>query len=318
MTDRVRRTTRRPARVPIRTAAAVLCVALLAAAAAGRPQLVLRRNSLYQQILVYRDGPVVTLRFRKRETSGKQSEVDLSNMRRHCLEYSKLAFGALLYRPEPARVLVVGLGGGTIPRDMHHYLPEAQIDVVEIDPEVEKIAKDYFGFRTDEKLRVHISDGRMFIRRLLRQEEVERYDIVILDAFTSDYIPFHLMTREFLEEVKQVLADDGILAANVWSTNRLYDAELRTFLEVFERCQGFYGKTSSNAILIAPGPEAELLTLDRANERAAELQERHEFAFDMRWVATRVNVAPVPAADARALTDDRAPVHWLREQPRDD
>jgi spermidine synthase len=283
--------------------------------AAAEGGMVHKENSLYHQIFVYREGAIVTLSFRKRHRI-VQSRVDLRDPRRHMLEYSTLAFASLLYRPRPKRVLVIGLGGGVIPREIRHYLPGCHVDVVEIDPAVPKIARRFFRFRPDEKLKVHVQDGRLFVRRHSRREGSEPYDIVILDAFNSDYIPFHLMTREFLEQVEEVLAPDGVVAANVFSNNRLFDAEWRTFDAVLGRTQVYFGRSTSNAFIMAPGRRARLLEAEEARRRAAQLQERHEFPFDLRQVARRLRPDASPAEDAQVLTDDRAPVNKLRLQKR--
>ena len=229
------------------------------------------------------------------------------------LEYTELAFCGLLYEPEPKKILVLGLGGGVIPREMHHYMPEIEIDVVEIDPEVPLIAKRFFGFHQDDKLRVHVADGRMFIKRQLGREPVPKYDIVILDAFNSDYIPFHLMTKEFLEEVKGVLGEDGVVIANVFYSNRLFDAEFETFLAVFGGCQVFLGAYSDNAMLAAPG---RMLSIKEASARAKMLQRKHNLAFDILTVARRLLPDARPDKHAKVLTDDQAPVNWLRTQKR--
>ncbi len=294
------------------------------AAARGLGHLIHQKNSLYHRIFVYRLGPVVTLQFNKRPAVQMQSQVDLNDLRRHMLEYTKLAFCGLLYKPQPQRMLVLGLGGGVIPREMHYYFPGLDIDVVEIDPEIPLIARQFFGFREDDKLSVHIADGRIFIKQQLRgsnelaevRDHVPKYDLVILDAFNSDYIPFHLTTKEFLEQVKGVLAEDGVVIANVFYNNRLFDAELKTFLAVFGRCQAFFGVYSTNAMLVSPGPTAPTLTIEEAVGRAKMLQRRHRFAFDMLTVARKLrpNVRPDPRT--RVLTDDRAPVNWLRTQKR--
>jgi spermidine synthase len=284
------------------------------AAASDFGRLVHHKNSLYHGIFVYQQGSVVTLRFSKQPSVQIQSQVNLSNLREHLLEYTGLAFCGLLYKPQPQRVLVLGLGGGVIPREMHYYFPMADINVVEIDAEIPLIAEKLFDFHEDDKLRVYIADGRMFIREQLRLNPIPKYDLVILDAFNGDYIPFHLMTREFLEEVKGVLADDGVVVANVFYSNRLFDAELATFLDVFGRCQAFFGVYSTNAILVAPGPAAPTLTIEEAASRAGTLQRKHRFDFNMLMVAQRLQPIAHPDSHAKVLTDDRAPVNWLRTQ----
>ena len=277
-------------------------------------RVIYEKNSLYQRIFVFQNGSVVALRFGRRDGNVTQSVVDLRDMRRHLQEYSRLAFCGLLYNPEPKKILVLGLGGGVIPREMHYYFPDAEVDVAEIDPEIPKVARRFFRFREDDRLRVHIADGRVFVRRLLRAKPVPKYDMVILDAFNSDYIPFHLMTREFLEEVRGVLAEDGVVVANVFHSNRLFDAELKTFLAVFGRCQVFFGIHSTNAMLVSLAPVHSELTAKRAAERARILQKKHRFTFDLRKVAARLRLHIRPAARVEVLTDDRAPVNWLRRQ----
>ncbi len=290
----------------------LLFVSLVAAHELGR--LIHKKDSLYHRIFVYQSGSVVTLQFGKRPSVYMQSQVNLSNLRQHMLEYTMLAFCGLLYAPEPERMLVLGLGGGVIPREMHHYFPALEVHIVEIDPEIPLIAARFFGFHEDDKLKVHVADGRTFIKKHLRRDPVPKYDLVILDAFNGDYIPFHLMTKEFLEEVKGVLAEDGVVIANVFYNNRLFDAELKTFLAVFGRCQVFAGAYSANAMLVSPGPSGPTLSVKEAVGRAKMLQRKHGLAFDVLTVAGRLRPYTRPDRRAEVLTDDRAPVNWLRKQ----
>lgn len=289
----------------------------VAVAQVSRPgRLIHQKNSLYHHILVYQRGSVVTLRFGKQPAVQMQSQVNLRNLRQHMLEYTTLAFCGFFYNPEPKKVLVLGLGAGVIPREMHHYFPELEIDVVEIDPEIQIVAKQFFGFHEDKNLRVYITDGRMFIKKQLRLDPTPKYDIIILDAFNSDYIPFHLMTKEFLEQVKGVLADDGVVIANVFYDNRLFDAEFKTFLAVFGRCQVFWGDYSTNALLVSPGPTAPTLTRKEAIGRANMFQRKHRPAFDVRKVAKQLQSDIHPDPYVKVLTDDQAPVNLLRKQKK--
>ena len=243
-----------------------LCLAPSVAAMYGGAvgQLIHKEASLYNSIFVYRNGSIVTLQFGRRPGAPIQSQVDLEQLPRHMLEYTKLMFCGLLYQPEPKRILVLGLGGGVIPREMRRYFPEAEIDVAEIDPAIPPIASRFMGFQADDKLRVHVADGRVFVKRQLRAASVQKYDVVILDAFNSEYIPFHLMTQEFLEEIKGVLASDGVVVANVFYSNRLFDAEFKTFLAVFDHCQVYFGVTCTNAMLVARAQPAPVLTVVQA------------------------------------------------------
>src|SRR5690606_24834647 len=111
---------------------------------------------------------------------------------------------ALFLMPDPKSVLIIGLGGATIPQALHSILPNAVIDTVEIDPAVVKVAENYFGYRPGPRQRVFVEDGRAFIERAHR--EGRHYDMIMLDAFDTDYIPAHLLTREFLEHVRAILS----------------------------------------------------------------------------------------------------------------
>lgn len=292
----------------------VLCAAIQHDSRLG--ELVCRRNSLYSGIFVYQQDSIVTLRFGMRTSLTIQTQADKSDLHRHMLEYTEISFCGLLYNPDPNSVLVLGQGGGVIPRELHYYYPNARIDVVEIDNEIPAIAEQYFDFKPDDKMRVHVDDGRMFIKKKLLREPDVKYDLVILDAFNGDYIPFHLMTKEFLEEVKSILSERGVVVANVFSSNRLFDAEFKTFIDVYGKCQVFMGQRSSNAMLVSTRSGQHVTSADAVG-RATKLQEEHSFAFDMVGVAARLRPAILPAANARTLTDDRAPVNWLKSQPKD-
>jgi spermidine synthase len=112
-----------------------------------------------------------------------------------------------LARPQARRALCIGLGVGSIPRSLHaRYGIDAE--VAEIDPQVAAIARRYFDFPAD--IPVFVEDGRMFVERAQAA-----YDLVFLDAFSSDVHPFHLFTREFFASVDRILERGGILAINL-------------------------------------------------------------------------------------------------------
>jgi spermidine synthase len=91
----------------------------------------------------------------------------------------------------PARF--IGLGGGTLPTAFSRILPQAEIDNVEIDPAVVRVARKYFNFRPTAKNKVVEEDGRVFVKRAVKKKI--KYDLIILDAYDHEYIPEHLVTR---------------------------------------------------------------------------------------------------------------------------
>ena len=149
------------------------------------------------------------------------------------LPYARYTFAGLALCEGPRRILVVGLGGGTLPGFLRKHYPDAAIDVVEIDPDVVDVAKMFFGFREDQLMRVHVGDGRQFIENI-RQPS---YDVILLDAFGSHSVPPHLTTQEFLQAVRRALMPSGVAVGNIWkrSQNPLYDAMVRTYEEVFDQ-----------------------------------------------------------------------------------
>lgn len=273
-----------------------------------------KKNSLYNSIFVYQNGSVVSLKFGRRAGVYIQSQIDLENPLEHMLEYTRMTFCGLLYKPKPQKMLVLGLGGGVIPSQMRHYFPTLEIDVAEIDADVVPAATKFMNFKEDEKLKVTIDDGRMFVKKQLRKNPIPKYDMIVLDAFNGDYIPFHLMTKEFLEEVKGVLADDGVVIANVFYDNRLFDAEFKTFISVFGQSQVYYGFTSGNAMIVSGGPKFNVITEQEALDRARQVQQALGLNFDLYEIAQMLEPDAKPQRKAKVLTDDLAPVNWLKEQ----
>jgi spermidine synthase len=191
-------------------------VLLIVAAAAPLPAqtLVQSERSLYREVLVYEQGGERCMCFTRMCRIGRQSCIILQDPHRFALNYTRMMMaGTLFMGPPPKRVLIVGLGGGSIPTALAEILPDAQIDVAEIDPAVTRVAKKFFGFRDGPKMRVIEVDGRVYVKRALR--EGTRYDAILLDAFDHEYIPEHLLTKEFLTEVKSLLTLQGVLVGNV-------------------------------------------------------------------------------------------------------
>ena len=148
----------------------------------------------------------------------------------------------------PLRVLIVGLGGGTLPSLLRKHYPRMAIDVVDIDPDVVAVAKKYFGFHEDALMHAYVEDGRRFIEKCKQP-----YDIIFLDAFGPENIPYDLATKEFLLAVRRAIGPNGVVAGNVWSqsSNPLHDAMLRTYQEVFDDVYVIETGESENEIFLA-------------------------------------------------------------------
>ena len=281
---------------------ALSSVLFFALRATGK-KLIYEKKNRYHHIMVYEDGFIRTLFLGNNPDAGKQSRIDLDDPDCLLLEYTKLVFAALLVKDAPLRVLIIGLGGGVIPRAINRYIPDAEIDVVDIDPDIVDVAEKFFSFEPCEKIKIHISDGRAFIREAGQNIPVNRYDMVILDAFNSRSIPRHLTTREFLRELMQILTPDGVVAANVLIDNRLFHSILRTYRKVFKRCYVFLGGRARNAVLVSPGPDAPGMDYKEAEKRSEELQKLYHFNFSMISVARQFRPRYTPKISAKVLSD---------------
>ena len=114
-------------------------------------------------------------------------------------------------RPAARSVLFIGLGGGSAPKRMWRDFPALRLQVVELDPDVVDAAYRWFAAPARAPAsRIDVSDGRRGSRAI-----GERWDVIVIDAFYADSIPFHLATREFLELVRERLAPDGVVVVNV-------------------------------------------------------------------------------------------------------
>jgi spermidine synthase len=120
-----------------------------------------------------------------------------------------LAVPPLMQRPVK-RIAILGNAGGTTARSFGVYYPDISIDGVEIDPEVNAVAKKYFGETDNVRLNVIAADARPFL-----QTAKEKYDLIFIDAYRQPYVPFYLATADFFKLCRDHLAPDGIVALNV-------------------------------------------------------------------------------------------------------
>lgn len=268
-------------------------------------QLVHSERSLYRQVLIYEEGRQRYLCFTKQCTIGRQSVIDLSQPDRLVFDYAHMMMGALFVTPAPRNVLIIGLGGGSLPRALAATLPNVQIDVVEIDPAVTRVARKYFGFVPGANTSVFEEDGRAFVKRMVRAGKT--YDLVMLDAYDHEYIPEHLLTREFLQEVKSLLKPGAIVAANTFSSSKLYDSESTTYRSVFGE---FYNLKMANRVIIAAN--GALPTLEAIRQNSAGFADAYaRMGFDAGEVAERFTLKADWNANARVLTDQYSPANLL-------
>jgi hypothetical protein len=214
---------------------------------------------------------------------------------------------------EVYRVLFVGGGGFSGPKKFLRDYPNAEVDVVEIDPDVILAARRYFHVNETPRLTIYNQDGRTYITHTQT-----KYDLIVLDAYTKTYVPFHLLTEEFFELLHDRLTEDGVIVSNliasfVGDTSDLFWAEYKTVARVFPKLYVF--RTSErgsgwvqNIILVATRDDG-VLTQDEIAQRGAmvpsvDSEELEGFADDL-W-------DEIPnTGDLPLLTDDYSPVEML-------
>jgi len=282
----------------------------LSFAPASAQQLLHQERSLYRNIFVTQTGDERCMLFRYPVPLGRESCRLLNDPKKLIFDYTQMMLAGLYLNPKPTRLLIIGEGGGTIPTALQEMLPNTQIDLVELDSAVDRVAKQYFEFKPGAKTKVTIEDGRVFVKRTIPQRP--NYDIVMLDAFDADYIPEHMLTREFLQEVKSIMAPNGVIVANTFSNSALYDYESVTYRDVFG---AFYNLKLGNRIIIGRANGIPSMDIVRQNAQVVEagLKERGSGSgFLLPLFDTGMDWNP----SARVLTDQYSPSNLLNGLPR--
>lgn len=204
-------------------------------------------------------------------------------------------------------LLIIGLAGGTIARQYTYIYPDVIIDGVEIDPDILDVGARFFDLNNQAmpNLTTYAQDGRYVLNQLDRH-----YDVIAIDAYRPPYIPWHLTTVEFFQEVRDHLTEDGVVAINVGRTardRRLVDAMATTLLHVFPAVHAMDVPLSFNTILVATRKMSTPANL-AANADLLPDDVRIELHNALRLgVQSMVQVQPSEII----FTDDRAPLETL-------
>jgi len=211
-------------------------------------------------------------------------------------------------------VLSLGTGAGITQSSLIKHYPDVRVDTVDIDSEVARVASEYFGFVESEKLRFYLDDARFFLTN-----SQKKYDLIILDAFTSDpSTPPHLTTTEMLGGIKDHLNEEGIFAANVIAS---IDGQYSHFFKNFAKtCRGQF---SCVHILPMSGELEELQNIIIIGMDSSECIGKEDLRILLRtlpenpivdWKTYSANLMfdDLNLTGASVLTDDYAPVEYLQ------
>jgi spermidine synthase len=268
-----------------------------------------KERSIYRNVVITEEDSIRCMRFEtRRKKVTNQACIDLENKQRMVFEYSHGLLAGYAITPNPKRILIIGLGGGVLSNVMHELSPNAEIINVDIDPVVVKLAKKYFDYKDGNNIKTVIKDGRVFVKRALLKKE--KFDWIVLDAFNGDYIPEHLMTKEFLTETKKLLNDGGILTANTFSSSLLYDYESATYQNVFGKLQIFKAPTKGNRVIFVSNSK-NLESFPKPNKNLEKTLSI--YGVDINDVMQRINDDVDWDVDSRLLTEQYSPANLLKQ-----
>lgn len=137
------------------------------------------------------------------------------------LAYTRSMMAFLLFLPEPRQVLMIGLGGGSVAKFMHHHMPDVRIHAVELSPEVVTIARHCFKVPHDERLQVTIGDGAEHIA-----QPGPKADVVMVDGYDGESQAEALAEKRFYQACHARLNPGGIMVVNLWSGDRQFNEAL--------------------------------------------------------------------------------------------
>ena len=152
-------------------------------------------------------------------SSSRQSSMVIKQPEQLHSLYARAMMAWMLFKDHPGQVLMVGLGGGTLAKFMLHHFDDCKIKVVEYRRSVVKVARSHFELPLDPRLKIKIDDGGHFIRRQ-SQTYTEQHDLLMIDAFDHAGMATSVSGEAFFDSCKVLLKDDGILAINLWGTDK--------------------------------------------------------------------------------------------------
>ena len=199
---------------------------------------------------------------------------------------------SLLYPTEVKRILMIGLGGGSIstylrPRHAGRRIStrsSSTSGVIDVGEAISSRCARPRACATSP------ADGRVFLNR-----SKDRYDLILLDAYRGGYVPFHLLTREFYTLVKSRLTPGGAVAFNVHDGTKLYHSTVKTLSEVFPIVDLYPSGMGEVIATLSADPK---FNRDVLATRAAALQQRYKFRFPLPDVLKRR--MPNPQGEAKA------------------
>jgi spermidine synthase len=194
--------------------------------------------------------------------------------------YARAMMGLLLFNDSPKDILMIGLGGGTITKYLLHQFSECTIKVVEFRHSVLKVARSHFALPLDSRLKVKIGCGAEHVNNqsLLHSDQ---HDLIIIDAFDHEGMAPEVSSERFFDGCRTLLTNDGLLAINLWGTNKDQFQEVAWNMgRVFEwRILFLPVRKRGNIIGFAFGENMPKPTMKQLQLKAKQLEQQYQLEF---------------------------------------
>lgn len=218
----------------------------------AKERLVKEIHSKYSHMKIVDYGTLRSLLFVR--DSGEEvveSVIDVSSPQTLISLYTQKMFAGFLIGDMPKKVLLAGLGGGSMVHFTNYYFPTIQMEIVEIDPEIVRVAKEYFALKENKMNKIIIADIYQFLKSAKNS-----YDIIFIDAFLkpsketdSTGVSLKQKEKEFFDNLKKNLSPKGVVAFNI-NYHKDYLKDIHSMKENFANVYIFHKKRSGNIIVV--------------------------------------------------------------------
>lgn len=255
-----------------------------------------RVRSTYSDIVVREAGSVRSLYFLdEKGQEHLESQMDVARPAKLMVPYTRAMFASYLFVPEPKRVLVIGVGAGSMLRFIERFDPAVHVEGVDIDPAVLDVARDYFGTKPSDTIELIAADGFDY----LNQTE-HRYDVIYLDAFLKPKdeeaqaaagdtdvsgVPRRLKTIDTYKRMQQKLAPGGVVVINLH--HQTLDQDVKTLREAFARGYLFDVPGTGNYVLVGTQSD-EGVNAKALETRGAKVDKRLGIGFSLSEIGRRL------------------------------
>jgi len=209
-----------------------------------------------------------------------QSVMNLGDPNALITPYTRKMMAFLLLNPAPRRILMLGLGGGSLAKFCYTCLPEADITVVEINEDVIALRDEFCIPKDDERFRVVHADGGAYLDHRM-DEGQGPLDVILVDAFDPDGIARSLPASRFYTRAAECLTDAGMLVMNFWGERDRYGENLNRAGRAFGTHLRLVPTANGNLVLFASRQPAPSSIDEELESRSRRLQQKLSLDFPL-------------------------------------